>query len=219
MTTINTIEDLARILREQPTWADALRSLLLTEELRDLPARFDRFVQAQQQFNEAQLQFNEEQREANRLANLRLNSLEGRVGNLEGKEYERTSRTKAIARSQIVLGFEEPYMALNQDGVVDPRLNRAVSLAVRDGSITREAFADLYEADLILSANENLHAVFEVSMTADDEDIVRAKTRASILGNVTGGEVTPVGITARLNELRQAQAVDEEVTTFVVPYP
>ena len=31
MTTINTIEDLARILEEQPTWAEALRALLLTD--------------------------------------------------------------------------------------------------------------------------------------------------------------------------------------------
>ena len=31
MTTINTIEDLARILQDQPTWAEALRALLLTD--------------------------------------------------------------------------------------------------------------------------------------------------------------------------------------------
>ena len=31
MTTINTIEDLARILEEQPKWAEALRALLLTD--------------------------------------------------------------------------------------------------------------------------------------------------------------------------------------------
>ena len=30
MITINTIEDLARTLRDQPTWAEALRALLLT---------------------------------------------------------------------------------------------------------------------------------------------------------------------------------------------
>ncbi len=54
MTTINTIEDLARILRDQPTWAEALRALLLTQELLDLPGRFDRFVEAQREFNQAQ---------------------------------------------------------------------------------------------------------------------------------------------------------------------
>ena len=32
MTTINTIENLARILREEPTWAEARRALLLTKE-------------------------------------------------------------------------------------------------------------------------------------------------------------------------------------------
>ena len=54
MTTINTIEDLARILREQPTWAEALRALLLTQELLDLPGRFERFVETQREFNQAQ---------------------------------------------------------------------------------------------------------------------------------------------------------------------
>ena len=51
MTTINTIEDLARILRDQPTWAEVLRALLLTQELLDLPGQFDRFVEAQREFN------------------------------------------------------------------------------------------------------------------------------------------------------------------------
>lgn len=37
MTTINDINDLARILRENPEWADTLRSLLLSRELQNLP--------------------------------------------------------------------------------------------------------------------------------------------------------------------------------------
>ena len=65
MTTINTIEDLARILRDQPTWAEALRALLLTQELLDLPGRFDRFVEAQREFNQAQQEANEAQPSGN----------------------------------------------------------------------------------------------------------------------------------------------------------
>ena len=113
MTTINTIEDLARILREQPTWAEALRALLLTQELLDLPARFDRFVEIQQ--------------ETNQLTDRRFANLEGRVGNLEGGQYERTVRTKALARTQIVLGFDNARVVLNQEGLVDPQLNSAVA--------------------------------------------------------------------------------------------
>ena len=51
MTTINTIEDLVRILREQPAWAEAVRAVLLTDDLIDLPARFERFVQSQEETN------------------------------------------------------------------------------------------------------------------------------------------------------------------------
>ena len=117
MTTINTIEDLARILRDQPTWAEALRALLLTQELLDLPGRFDRFVEAQREFNQAQQKANEAQQETNRLTDRRLNAIEerldridgrldrveGQLGNLQGGQYERTVRTKALARSRFTL--------------------------------------------------------------------------------------------------------------------
>ena len=212
MTTINTIEDLARILQDQPTWAEALRALLLTQELLELPARFDRFVQAQQ--------------ETNRLIDRRLNAIEGRLdnvegrlGNLEGGQYERTIRTKALARSQNLLGFDAPYVALNQDGLTDPRLTSAIAQAVRNGLVTRTSSAEVFEADLIISGQGNRHAVIEVSLTADRDDIDRAKTRADILAVITGGEVTPAIITARLNDVQTAQAEAEDVTIFLVPYP
>ena len=219
MTTINTIEDLARILRDQPTWAEALRALLLTQELLDLPGRFDRFVEAQQ--------------ETNRLTDRRLNAIDGRLdrvdgrldridgrlGNLQGGQYERTVRTKALARSMIALGFEVPYVALNQDGLIDPRLTSAIAQAIRDGLVSREDSADLFEADLIISAEDNRHAVVEVSLTADRDDIDRAKTRAGILAAITSGAITPVVITSRLNPAQSPQAEAAGVTTFVIPYP
>lgn len=45
MTTINDISDLARIIREQPEWADTIRTLLLGRELLELPNRFAEFVE------------------------------------------------------------------------------------------------------------------------------------------------------------------------------
>ena len=219
MTTINTIEDLARILRDQPTWAEALRALLLTQELLDLPGRFDRFVEAQREFNQAQQEANEAQQETNRLTGQRLNAIEGRLGNLEGGQYERTVRTKALARSRFTLGFAGSYVAMNQDGLTDPRLNSAIDRAIRNGLVSQDGCADLFEADLIISAEDNRHAVVEVSLTADRDDIDRAKTRAGILAAITEGAVTPVVITSRLNPAQSAQAEAAGVTTFVIPYP
>ena len=72
MATINTSDDILRVLSENPEWKAAVRREILTEELIDLPARFERFVakteqfiQDQLQFNADQLQFNADQRQFN----------------------------------------------------------------------------------------------------------------------------------------------------------
>ncbi len=44
MTTINDITDLIRLLREDPTWTETLRNLLLTKELVELPETLSAFV-------------------------------------------------------------------------------------------------------------------------------------------------------------------------------
>ena len=233
MTTINTIEDLARILKEQPTWAEALRALILSEDLLALPARFERFIEEQRQvndeqrqFNEGQQSFNDEQRQFNEGQHQinegiiqRLNTIEGRLGNLEGGQFERNVRSKAFARAIVSLGFESAYVAMNQDGLTDPRLTQSIERAIRSGAINRETVVDLYETDLIVSARDNRHLVVEVSITADHSDIQRAKARASILADITNGTVTPAVITTNLNAPQREQAEAENVSVFVVPYP
>ncbi len=212
MTSINDIADVARILKEQPEWADTIRSLLLSEELLNLPARFAEFVQLTQ--------------ESNRITNERLNQLEtrlgrleGRFGNFEGSDYERRVRTRALVRARDVLGIENPYLALTQDGIIAPQLNSIVAQAIGNGAISREQSADLHETDLIISDPGNRHVVVEVSLTADEDDVTRAKRRAGILRAATGGMVTPVVITAILSDARSAHAAGDEVTTFIIPYP
>jgi hypothetical protein len=212
VTSINDIADVARILKEQPEWADTIRSLLLSEELLNLPARFAEFVQLTQ--------------ESNRITNERLNQLEtrldrleGRFGNFEGSDYERRVRTRALVRARDVLGIENPYLALTQDGIIAPQLNSIIAHAIGNGAISREQSADLHETDLIISDHNNRHVVVEVSLTADEDDVTRAKRRAGILHAATGGMVTPVVITAILSDARSAQAAGDEVTTFIIPYP
>ena len=233
MTTINTIEDLARILREQPAWKEAIRSLVLSEDLVELPARFDRFVEAQGEVN-ARLdrnfdalreslnrieKFIEEQQETNRLVNLRLNNIEGRLGNLDGGEYERRCRSRALSRTLTEFGFVGPYFALHQGGHTDPRLVSSLSRAINSGAITRFRTGDLLETDVVISAENNRHAVFEVSIIVDNDDIHRARARAEILAQITGGEVTSAVFTSNLSDQQREQADAENVYLFVAPYP
>ena len=87
------------------------------------------------------------------------------------------------------------------------------------GWLSTEDTGDLYEADLIISDENNRHAVFEVSITADEYDIQRARQRADILEAVTGGAVTPVVITTRIDDTYYDLANAEGVTVLVIPYP
>ena len=211
------MKDLAQILKEQPTWAEALRAPILSEDLLDLPSRFDRFIEEQRGVNQELRQFNEEQLGINQGFMNRLNSIEGRLGNLEGGRYERNVRAKAFARAIVSMRFESAYVALNQDGLTDPRLTQSVERAVRSGVTTRERIVDLYEADLIVSANHNRHMVVEVSVTADNSDIDRARARADVLAEITGGEVTPAVFTANLNAPRRELPEAQSVEVFMVP--
>ncbi len=205
MTSINDIADLARILKEQPEWADTIRSILLSEELLNLPARFAEFVQLTQ--------------ESNRLTNERLNRLEGRMGNLEGSDYERKVRYRAMSRAQLRFGLDNPYLALTQSDPASPRLTSAIAQAIGNGAISLEQSEDLYDTDIIISDEGNRHVTIEVSLTADKDDIDRVNRRAGVLSAATGGTVTPAIITASLNDAQQEQAAAEEVAAFIIPYP
>ena len=46
MTTINNIQDLIQLLRDQPQWADELRGILFSDEIKDLPAAVRDLAQA-----------------------------------------------------------------------------------------------------------------------------------------------------------------------------
>ena len=240
MTSINDIADLARILKEQPEWADTIRSLLLSEELLNLPARFAEFVQLTQESNRitnerlgrletvvGQLATRTGSLEtmvgqlATQMQRMetRMGRVEGRFSNFEGSDYERRVRTRALVRARDILGLEDPYLALTQDGTIAPQLNSIIAQAIGNGSISREQSTDLHETDLIISDQSNRHMVVEVSLTADEDDIARAKRRADTMRAATGGTVSPVVITAILSDAQSAQAVDQEVTTFIIPYP
>jgi exonuclease VII small subunit len=108
MTTINNIEDLIRLLDENPQWTEALRARLLTRELLELPEKFatyaeesnrrferleqqlatfaeetsQRFTQIAQQFEQVQLQFERVQQQFQRVEN-QIAQMNQRLGRVE----------------------------------------------------------------------------------------------------------------------------------------
>ena len=151
--------------------------------------------------------------------NTRMNSLEGRFSNLEGSDYERKVRYRVLHRAQARFGLDNAYLALTQNDPAAPQFNSMIAHAILNGFISPEQSEDLHDADIIISDEGNRHVVVEVSLTADQDDIVRAKRRAGILSAATGGAVTPAVITANLNDAQRDQAAAEEVATFIMAYP
>ena len=246
MTTINDVSDLVRILREQPEWAATMRGLLLTDDLLNLPAQLAQFIQVTEESNrlvqerltrleelvqaqgerltrleelaQAQNKQLELLQEAVTLLANRVNTLDGRVGNIDGILYERGIRNRLLFRARHVLGFTDPYIAHVQDDQSAPEINRAVSLALAGGVVSLAQCEDLQAVDIIISDADNRHLLIEASITADFSDVDRAGRRAEILKLITGGEVTPAIATAVLTRHQESQVASMGVTPFIIPY-
>ena len=226
MTTINDIADLARILREQPEWADALRSILLGQELLAMPARlaelaerFDQFVQLTQethrQVNErlALLEANVER------MNVRVFRLEGRFSNFEGGDYERRVLNRLVLISRQRFGLVNPHLAFSNHFLPSPDFNSAMTRAENDGLVTSEQVSDLYNTDVIISGPDNRHLLAEASITLGNDDVDRAKSRAAILTVATGGKAIPVVVAASADTAQVEYASSQGVAILTIPYP
>ncbi len=239
MTTINDISDLVRVLQERPDWLAAVRNLVVGEDLLDLPQQVARFVEAteenfrqvQEQFRQVQAQIDQIQaqiglmqaqigqiQEQNRLTHQQLDRLEGRAGNYDGSVYERRVRTRILLRLMQTFGMEDPAIVFHQEGLIAPEINRLFQQARRSGLVRIDEIADLQEADIIITDQEGGgHAVIEVSITADDDDIMRAERRARIMSLASGVQAMGVVATDRLHGPQESLAKDRGVTVLTFP--
>jgi len=76
---------------------------------------------------------------------------------------------------------------------------------------------DLYEADIIVSDDDNRFVVFEVSLTADSDDIARAVRRADVMAAISEAESMPAVATENIHELQQDLADRMNVAVFIIP--
>ena len=146
----------------------------------------------------------------------RLDRLEGKVGNLEGSDYERKVRYRVLTRATTIMGLEEPYLALSQNDPESPQLSGAVSNALRERRISHAEADDLHNTDIIISNPQNRHLAVEVSLDSDLDDYRRAYRRAAILSAVTDGEARPVVVIPAQRERPVAEDV-QDVAILVIP--
>ena len=241
MTTINTIQDLIQLLRDQPTWADELRGVLLSTELQDLPAAVRELAQA---VATSTAQTNE------RLTNIEtdvgtlkedVGTLKEDVGTLKiqanqtsGFEYERRAEAKALARALEDLDFTDAIVVKGPvtgvQRILSSAYARAKNRASQEGNpiptpTGQENFlyCDIVIADMgdpDTQGRRSLpvrYALFEASITADSSDVQRAKARAETLAATLKVPATPAVIADTAPPEQVQEAADSGVLLFLIP--
>ncbi len=233
MTSFNSQEDFLRALEENPRWKEAVRTLILGEELLQLPVQFmafvgrvsafidqmDAFVSEQKQFNEEQKQFNEEQkqfngkmetfvdeqRQFNEAFARRLTRIEGDMSNFRGN-YARDTATRSAMGIAMDLGFE--YVRT----VPYEELAKMAQSAA--GRMPTNELRSFREADLVIEATDGVathYIAVEASYTADQRDTDRAQRNARFLTEFTGRSAHPA-----IASVRNDDYVNEQVDSGAV---
>jgi hypothetical protein len=179
MTTINTIEDLIRLLDENPQWVEALRTRLLTRELIELPEKFAQFVDATTQ-KFAEMEANMDRRFDRVEAN--INSIRDDLGILKGAHAGNLARAAAgdIAED---MGFDLVQVLTRRDLSAMTRSQDTSDIPPNE----RESFR---EADLVMEVKDGdektCYIALEASYTVNGRDTRRAVRNAGFLTRFTG---------------------------------
>ena len=217
-TPINDFQDILDAMERNPALREALRRLILDDELRQMPVRLERIEADIADLKEGQTrlegkvaelqegqtrlegQVSELQQGQARLgkgqARLQeqVTRIGGDVSNLKGDDYE--SFVAEYARRYL---WREMRTLTTVFSTQKDRANltRLATEAEVQGQILEHEADSLARADLILTIDETQEFILaEISLTVEQKDIDRAQEGASILAKATGRKVTPIAIGA-----------------------
>ena len=227
MTTINSQEDFLRALSENPNWRAAVRAQILDDELLQLPAKFNAFVERMDAFVEEQKRFNSEMRtfvNEMKLFNAGQRDLNERlVRNLDRITHDIGQLRGWFAR----LNAAEfaPVIALQMDMQfvrVLPRgeLANMAHQGIGDG-LSRDSLASFVNADVIIEATQEdgatCYIAVEASYTADHRDADRALRNAEYMTRFTGLPARPCIVSVRNDRELAPDTLQGNIFWYPIP--
>ena len=211
MTTINTIEDLVRLLDEHPQWLDAVRARVLTRELIELPqtlARFaagtnEHFAEVDQRFDRVDQRFDKVEGEMNE----RFDKVEGDISGLRDDIAPlKGAHVRSAAVREAGLIAEDMGFALVR--TLTSEQVRILSRSESTADISAGDLRSFRRADLIMEVTdgegETCYVAVEISFTANGRDTTRAVRNAGFLTSFTGKRSV-----AAVAGLRRDDRIDE----------
>lgn len=193
MTTINSQEDFLRALDANPQWREAVRSRILGEELLQLPARFNAFVERTEAFidrTEAFMadmrRFVQQQSAINERLIQRMDRMEGDISGLKGEH----ARQRTIQDAQGIAGDMglDYVRTLSKEELARLARNSLSEESLRE---RRDQLRSFRNADLVIETKDGAatkYVAIEISFTADHRETDRAERNAALLTEFTGEE-------------------------------
>ena len=168
MTTINSIEDLIRLLDENPEWLEAVRARILTRELLDMPQTLANFAQKTEDRFDAM--------------DKSIEGIRNDMGVLKGGH----ARSSAIRQATAITDS----LGLNRVRNLDYDELRALTISADTSDILRNDIMSFRLADLVMEATDqsgdSCYVAVEISYTANGRDTDRAIRNAGFLTSFTG---------------------------------
>ena len=196
MTTINSLDDFLQALDDNPQWLEAVRSRILGDELKQMPARFNAFVDRVEAFMERtegfmhrteefmvrMQRFVEEQTAINTRLIQRMDRMESDFSVFKGDYARQATLADAwgIARD---MGLEYVRTLSKED------LGRLAENALDNESLRerRDQLRSFRNADLIIETKDGAatkYVAIEISFTADHRETDRAERNARTVDRV-----------------------------------
>ena len=186
MTTINTVEDLIRVLDENPQWLEILRARILTREVLELPQRLaelavasDQRAERHEQSNNARFDSVDQHFDG---VNRHLRRIDDTLGYLKGS-HARSAALRSAARLARRVGLQR-VRNLTEDDLL------AITDGVDTTDIPTNALDSFHDADLVMeatdAAGETCYIAVEISFTVNAWDTGRALRNAAFLTRFTG---------------------------------
>ena len=207
--TINSMQDLVRVLDEHPEWAEALRVRLLTRELLELPQRLADFVAAANQRFEA--------------IEARLERVDGDLSTLKAGQARMQDDLSVLKGGHARNAAERQAVLIAEDlGFEYVRTLTIVDIRdlVRSQDTADIPVNDLRSfrlADLIVEAadaGESCYAAVEISFTANGRDTKRALRNAGFLTRFTGRRAYAVIASVQVDDRIRGILDDGDVSWY-----
>ena len=224
MTTINDISDLIRILRDDPAWADAVRSVLLSQELLRLPEElaaltktFREHAETTNRRLESLEAGQDELKQGQAQLQTTVNGMRGDLGNLSGSFFQRRAANFAVRVARRDFHLRQTSLVHHADHVGDSALKQMLDEAAEDASrdFNEDGAALVEQADAVIAGKApdgtEVYLLVEASITVLKDDVDRAKDRAELLQRAVGTTTHALVIGEAIADEAATQAKDRAV--------